>query len=1156
MATSKLGEMPLHFPEVEQYFKRLRFSLIATGKEEVAKAVLLSTCGQTAFALIETLIAPLDVTAEATTFDAIQTAVLNHLRPKRILHYERHCLHTMVQASDSVTTFLQRLKDQANKCNFGELRDELILCQFIFGLSVQEVKTKLLSSPDLTLDGAVQHALLSESVTAAAAPRETAVATIVSGPRNFDRSANPSNSSTTTVHNRYAVQKKYNSSSASRCFSCGSKAHMRSDCKFRQAFCRKCGRQGHISTACQSAATSALVTTSSIGSERNDDAREPRSPDEIDAVCLAISNQNDNLWHESCKVGKTTVDFLIDTGSQATILPYSLAQKTGLHITSSTQALRAYGGGRVNILGKIHSATITLHSCSHCGDLLVTTDGSKPILGMDFLPNLQLVKECAPLSHDETGFTASFRLRRDVTTDGMRYPARSLPFSMKALVEQEIKRLLAAGIIYPVSQPTVSAPIVPVVKQVGATRPIRICGDYSLTLNRVIDRDSYTLPRLEEILNKIKGAIVYSVLDLEDAYLQVALDPESQLLTCISTHLGHYAYSKMQFGISAAPLIFQEAIDTVLRDIPHVAAYQDDIIIGAPSRDIHDVTLRKVRERLVAHHFKINDRKCQIGCDKVKFLGFILSNGKLLPDPVRIDAFKRLPLPSNKDQLRSLLGSFRHYGQFCPNFSQIARPLYYLLKRDVRWNWTVIHTTAVSTLLKIISTGSITCYDPQKPLFVTSDASKDGLGFILSHDSDQAEIVWTGSRVLTPAESNYSNIEREALAVVEAVKYFHRFLAGRRFTIQSDHAPLRYIFSSTNSLDRVSARLQRWAITLKAYDYSIEYLKADRMHMADTLSRLPLQSPSKVPVVNLLHLNSLQEFSERESLLRAVSTCSDHEITVLKDYISRGWPRYPRRELLPYSKSSQEYSIQDGIVYRGLRVVPPKVLRPRILHVLHREHTGIVRMIRLARQYFWWPGMDQDVNAYIQRCVTCQVNARKRTNANLRSWEDATSFLERVHIDVAHFAEKRYLVFVDAYSKWVDIQPLSSLSSQSAIHALRQTFKYVGLPRCIVSDNGTNFSSIEFDKFLEDNYIRHIRTPPGHHQSNGQAEVVIQNFKFALQKSTDKERTVIAFCLHHNTTPNSRGSVPNSFIFQQHLRTRISALCTEKTLTGEPTVYV
>lgn len=129
-----------------------------------------------------------------------------------------------------------------------------------------------------------------------------------------------------------------------------------------------------------------------------------------------------------------------------------------------------------------------------------------------------------------------------------------------------------------------------------------------------------------------------------------------------------------------------------------------------------------------------------------------------------------------------------------------------------------------------------------------------------------------------------------------------------------------------------------------------------------------------------------------------------------------GWPMRIPSAMLPYSKAKEEYSIQSGIIYRGLRIVPPNDLRPRILQMLHVDHPGITRMIRLARQYFWWPNIDADINAFVQRCVTCQVHARKRTNFNLSSWADANYFLERVHVDVAYWRGHRYLIFVDSFS--------------------------------------------------------------------------------------------------------------------------------------------
>ena len=223
----------------------------------------------------------------------------------------------------------------------------------------------------------------------------------------------------------------------------------------------------------------------------------------------------------------------------------------------------------------------------------------------------------------------------------------------------------------------------------------------------------------------------------------------------------------------------------------------------------------------------------------------------------------------------------------------------------------------------------------------------------------------------------------------------------------------------------------------------------------------------------MLEINSLQKFSDKDSLLQSIAKQSDVEIDRLKEYIMHGWPRHIPNRMLPYSKSPHEYTIQAKS-YRGFRVVPPRHLRLRILHILHRDHPGIVRMIRLARQCFWWPGIDASINAFVQICHTCQVNARKRTSQHLRSWEDARGFLERVHIDIAHYHDRRYLSFIDAYSKWVDVLPISGLSTSAAITVLRSIFKYVGIPVILVSDNGTNFVSNEFEAFLSDNFIAHV----------------------------------------------------------------------------------
>ena len=260
--------------------------------------------------------APADVDDEAITFDIIQTTVLDHLHPKQILHYKRHQLHSLFQNTDSISTYHQHLKDQANRCQFGELHEDLILLQFIFSLSSQDVRTKLLSTTELSLNAAIQMATLSETVSSAAChsspatDSSAAVSVITTTPLSSSERRNSTQ--------RFAVQSKGGKFT---CYSCGNEGNIRADCQYRRAshMQKKCGRQGHISKACRSTISSALTAALDETSSYTDN-----SNCESNSVVLAISSRIGDLWHESCQVRDTMISFLIVTGSQIMLLPMQL----------------------------------------------------------------------------------------------------------------------------------------------------------------------------------------------------------------------------------------------------------------------------------------------------------------------------------------------------------------------------------------------------------------------------------------------------------------------------------------------------------------------------------------------------------------------------------------------------------------------------------------------------------------------------------------------------------------------------------------------------------------------------------------------------------------------------------------------------------------
>ena len=444
------------------------------------------------------------------------------------------------------------------------------------------------------------------------------------------------------------------------------------------------------------------------------------------------------------------------------------------------------------------------------------------------------------------------------------------------------------------------------------------------------------------------------------------------------------------------------------------------------------------------------------------------------------------------------------------------------------------------------------CYDMQQDLFLTTDASKDGLGFVLSHDRDMRKIVKIGSTVLTQAQKNYSNIEREAAAIVEGVKYFHKFLVGRKFCLVTDHQPLLSIFSIDKAVsERISQRLQRWAMMLRSYDFSISYKRGEQISLADCLSRFPAASVSYPPQIAAIESEICVMANKLPpSLMDSIknSTWKDEKLRKVMKFVVDGWPTYTPRQLLPYSCDRNEYSIEDGFLMKGSAVVVPQALTKSVVELFHRQHLGINRTRKKIRHFFWWPRMNAMIGDIIANCKKCQIFRNNKPNAALKSWDEVSCPMERIHVDVAQYKNYLVLVIVDAFSSWVDCKIIPNLSSDAVITSLKNTFKYVGIPFMLVSDNGTNFTSKEFRDFVHEHRIQHILTPPHHHQSNGRAERLIQTMKAFIRKNEGEKETLkemrqllIEFCVLYNNSPCSNGMWPNKELFAYDVRTKLKS---------------
>jgi len=444
-------------------------------------------------------------------------------------------------------------------------------------------------------------------------------------------------------------------------------------------------------------------------------------------------------------------------------------------------------------------------------------------------------------------------------------------------------------------------------------------------------------------------------------------------------------------------------------------------------------------------------------------------------------------------------------------------------------------------------------YDPKLPLLVACDASPYGRGAVLSHrfpNGDERPIAYA-SRTLAPAERNYSQIDKEALGIVWAVKKFSMYLLGRQFILVTDHQPLVSIFNPQRGIAvTTAARLQRYALYLAGFQYTIEFKGTKNHGNADGLSRLPM---SKGKVSDVEDSTSVFFAAQIDSLpvtakeIRA-ATRKDPLLSKVYDIVLYG--TVPAGDTIPgmaaYVSRRNELSIHDGCLLWSSRVIIPEELRRRVLDLIHEGHVGMVKMKAIARSYVWWPGLDSDLEALANECQSCLLQKNNPNAAPVHPWEWPQRPWQRIHADFAGPCEgTMFLLVVDAYSKWPEVVQMPTTTSSKTIEVFREIFSRNGIPETLVTDNGPQFCSEEFKAFMRVNGIHHITSSPYHPRTNGLAERLVKTFKQAFKTSRGDggtiQRRISNFLLSYRTTPHSTTNTTPAFLFLgRALQTRLS----------------
>ena len=416
----------------------------------------------------------------------------------------------------------------------------------------------------------------------------------------------------------------------------------------------------------------------------------------------------------------------------------------------------------------------------------------------------------------------------------------------------------------------------------------------------------------------------------------------------------------------------------------------------------------------------------------VKYLGHIIDANGLHPAPDKLKAVKNAPTPQNVTELKAYLGLLTYYSKFLPNMATTLSPLYMLLHNNVKWQWTSSEAKAFEKSKDLLTSNSLLAhFNPSQKLTLMCDASPYGVGAVLSQIDEQGveRPVAYASHTLSQPERNYSQLEKEALALIFGTKRFHNYIYGRSFILYTDHKPLQGLLNELKAIPTLaSARIQRWALTLATYQYKIVYKKGSEISNADGLSCLPLpiSSSGNIPVPSE-HVLLLEHLSSGPVTATQIKTMTrqDKVLSRVFHFVQNGWPATVEPALMPYASRKYELSSLDGCVLWGTRVVIPTAGRKRILDDLHETHQGPSQMKARARMVVWWPGLDKSIEQIVSNCLPCQSSRPLPPPAPLHPWSIPKTPWSRLHMDYAGpLHDHMFLIIVDAFSKWLEIVQL------------------------------------------------------------------------------------------------------------------------------------
>lgn len=946
------SDWPTYKARLSNYF--LANSIVDASKK---RAILLNVLDEEAYKLMFSLCSP--TKPEDLTYEQLLSKFNRHFLPHKVPLAERYKFyHAKKLEHETPKEWSARIRSLAVKCEFGAELEVCLRDRFISGFEKGPILDRLLEEKiTVTLEevtSVAENKMAAQNHFQNIAPSSTIKQEVLQHLRDREGSSYAQGGTRT----KGAGGNSQKTKAPKYCKVCGKSNHEKDKCYFKNYTCKFCNIKGHLSSVCfEKNKNSNHYKSENKPRNKNKhyfvDENANSSGTDDDLNLFAITNmKNKNSFEVQILVENKLTDFQIDTGASISAISEKLYRSKFDHLKllPTSKSFYFYNGVQVNPVGKI-DVNIKYKGLQNRLTIYVMKNGGPPIVGRDFLNIYNLgFAEVNFLKTDNENLKVLISKYRSVFEPGLGkfnkgivhinlknpnvtpkfFKPRPIPFAIKENVEKEINRLLSVGIIEPIDYSPWATPVVPVLKKGGE---IRLCGDFKVTINPLIEVDQYPLPRIEDLFCALNGGKSYSRLDLSQAYQQICVDNETKKLLTISTHKGLFMYNRLAYGVASAPAKFQKIMESLFVGLEGVLVFLDDVLITGPSEKIHCQRLDKVLSILADAGLKLNIKKCKFFQDHVDYLGYTIDKNGLHTCKDKTDVIKETPRPTNIKQLQSFLGLVNYYGKFVKNLSTILNPLYQLLKKDKKWSWDENCEIAFNKIKTILQSKEVLVhFDPKLPLKLTVDASSVGIGAILSHifPSGLEKPITYASRTLTSAEQKYSQIEKEGLAIIFGVLKFNQYLYCKKFTLVTDHKPLLSIFGQNKGIPQFSAnRLRRWAVILSNYDYEIEYVKSKKNY-ADSLSRLPCEN-TNLETKEDMEIEYIHFFEKNNNVpvnfekIKA-ETKKDKTISAVINFVNKGWP--PNNKSLDdnlksfYSKR-HEFIVNNGSVLWRHRIIVP-----------------------------------------------------------------------------------------------------------------------------------------------------------------------------------------------------------------------------------------